>query len=31
MEDLEEIKQQFCEIFYDNIERDGAEDLLNFL
>lgn len=31
MEDLEELKQQFCEIFYDNIERDGAEDLLNFL
>ncbi len=31
MEDLEEIKQQFCEIFYDNIERDGAEELLNFL
>lgn len=31
MEDLEEIKQQFCEIFYDKIERDGAEELLNFL
>lgn len=31
MEDIEEIKQQFCEIFYDNIERDGAEELLNFL
>lgn len=31
MEDLEELKQQFCEIFYDNIERDGAEELLNFL
>ena len=31
MEDIEEIKQQFCEIFYDKIERDGAEELLNFL
>lgn len=31
MEDIEEIKQEFCEIFYDKIERDGAEELLNFL
>ncbi len=29
--ELEEIKQEFLEIFYDNIERDGAEDLLNYL
>ena len=29
--DLEDIKQQFLEIFYDNIERDGSEELLNYL
>ena len=29
--DTEEVKQQFLEIYYDNIERDGAEELLNFL
>ncbi len=29
--ELEEIKQQFLEIFYDNIEREGSEELLNFL
>ena len=29
--DLDEIKQEFLEIFYDNIERDGAEELLNYL
>lgn len=29
--DLEETKQEFLEIYYDNIERDGAEKLLNFL
>ncbi len=29
--DLEDIKQQFFEIFYDNIERDGSEELLNYL
>lgn len=29
--DTEEIKQQFLEIFYDNIERDGAEELLAFI
>ena len=29
--DIEEIKQEFLEIFYDNIERDGSEDLLAFL
>lgn len=29
--DLEEIKQQFLEIYYDNIEREGSEELLNFL
>lgn len=28
---LEEIKQEFLEIYYDNIERDGAEELLNYL
>ena len=28
--DVEEIKQEFMEIFY-NIERDGAEELLNYL
>ncbi len=28
--DLEEIKQEFLEIYY-NIERDGAEELLNYL
>ena len=27
----EEIKQEFLEIFYDNIERDGSEELLNYL
>lgn len=29
--DTEEIKQQFLEIFYDNIERDGAQELLEYL
>ena len=29
--ELEEIKQEFLEIYYDNIERDGAEELLNYL
>lgn len=29
--ELEEIKQEFLEIFYDNIEREGGEELLNFL
>lgn len=29
--ELEEIKQEFLEIYYDNIEREGAEELLNFL
>jgi len=29
--ELEEIKQQFLEIFYDNVEREGAEELLNYL
>ncbi len=29
--DTEEIKQQFLEIFYDNIEREGAEEILNYL
>ncbi len=29
--ELEEIKQEFLDIFYDNIERDGAEELLNYL
>ena len=29
--ELEEIKQEFLEIFYDNIERDGAEELLAYL
>lgn len=29
--DVEEIKQEFLEIFYDNIEREGAEELLNYL
>ncbi len=28
---LEEVKQEFLEIYYDNIERDGAEELLNYL
>lgn len=28
--DLDEIKQQFLEIYYD-IERDGSEELLNYL
>lgn len=28
---MDEIKQEFLEIFYDNIERDGAEELLNYL
>ena len=28
---LEETKQEFLEIFYDNIDRDGAEELLNYL
>ena len=29
--DLEELKEEFKEIYFDNIERDGAEDLLEFL
>ncbi len=29
--ELEEIKQEFLEIYYDNIEREGSEELLNFL
>ena len=29
--DLEESKQEFLDIFYDNVERDGAEEFLNFL
>lgn len=29
--ELEEIKQEFLEIFYDNIEREGSEELLNYL
>lgn len=29
--ELEEIKQEFLEIFYDNIEREGAEELLAYL
>lgn len=29
--ELEEIKQEFLEIFYDNVEREGGEELLNFL
>ena len=29
--ELEEIKQEFLEVFYDNIERDGAEELLAYL
>jgi len=29
--DIEKIKQEYLEIFYDNIERDGAEELLNYL
>lgn len=29
--DLEQIKQEYLDIFYDSIERDGAEELLNFL
>lgn len=29
--DLEQTKQEFLEIFYDNVERDGAEELLNYL
>lgn len=28
---LEEIKQEFLDIFYDNVERNGAEELLNYL
>ena len=28
---LEEIKEEFLQIYYDNIERDGAEELLEFL
>ena len=28
---LEEQKQEYLELFYDNIERDGAEELLNYL
>ena len=29
--DVEEIKQEFLDIFYDNVERDGGEELLNYL
>lgn len=29
--DTEEIKQNFLEIFYDNVEREGADELLKFL
>ncbi len=29
--DLEEIKQEFLDIYYDNIERDGADALLDYL
>lgn len=29
--DVEALKQEFLEIFYDNVERDGAEELLNYL
>ena len=28
---LEEIKDEFLQIYYDNIERDGAEALLDYL
>ena len=29
--DLEEVKQEFLEVFYDNVEREGSEELLNYL
>lgn len=29
--DLEDTKEEFLQIFYENIERDGAEALLDFL
>ncbi len=29
--DIEKIKQEYLEIFYDNIDRDGAEEILNYL
>lgn len=29
--DLEQIKEEFLQIYYDNIEREGAEALLDFL
>lgn len=29
--DLEAIKQDFLEIYFDNIEREGAEELLSYL
>lgn len=29
--DTEEIKQEFLEIYYDNVEREGAEELLAYL
>ncbi len=29
--DLEQNKQEFLDIFYDNVERDGAEEILNYL
>ncbi len=29
--DIERIKQEYLELFYDNIERDGAEEILNYL
>ena len=28
---LEEIKEEFRQIYFDNIERDGADELLDFL
>lgn len=31
LRDAEEIKGEFLEIFYENVERDGAEELLNYL
>jgi hypothetical protein len=29
--DIEQNKQEFLELFYDNVERDGAEEILNYL
>ncbi len=31
MENVEETKAEFLEIFYENIEREGAEELLEYL